>query len=57
MAYKLEHIMSDHIGVLVGTMQKWGNSQPDVYMISEEGHKIYTQRYVYIIRVYMIFHM
>jgi len=44
MAYKLEHIMSDHIGVLVGTMQKWGNSQPDLYMISEEGHKIYTQR-------------
>lgn len=44
MAYKLEHVLSDHMGVLVGTMQKWGNGQPDVYIISEEGHKIYTQK-------------
>jgi len=44
MAYKLEHVMADHLGVLVGTMQKWSNSQPDVYIISEEGHKIYTQK-------------
>eukprot|EP00092_Neocalanus_flemingeri_P032900 GFUD01035782.1.p1 GENE.GFUD01035782.1~~GFUD01035782.1.p1 ORF type:complete len:427 (-),score=96.28 GFUD01035782.1:70-1350(-) len=44
MAYKLEHEMTDHLGVLVGTVQKWGNDQPDVYIISEEGHKIYTQK-------------
>jgi len=44
MAYKLEHVTSDHVGVLVGTMQKWANSQPDLYIISEEGHKIYTQK-------------
>eukprot|EP00092_Neocalanus_flemingeri_P025242 GFUD01027374.1.p1 GENE.GFUD01027374.1~~GFUD01027374.1.p1 ORF type:complete len:432 (-),score=86.85 GFUD01027374.1:44-1339(-) len=44
MAYKLEHEMTDHLGVLAGTIQKWGNDQPDVYIISEEGHKIYTQK-------------
>ena len=44
MAYKLEHKLSDHIGVLAGTIQKCGNGQPDVYIISEEGHKIYTQK-------------
>ena len=44
MAYKLEHELSDHMGLLVGTMQKWANGQPDVYIISEEGHKIYTQK-------------
>merc|ERR1719154_244419 len=32
------------MGVLMGTVQKWANGQPDVYIISEEGHKIYTQK-------------
>jgi len=44
MAYKLEHVPSDHVAVLVETMHKWSNSQPDVYIISKEGHKIYTHK-------------
>jgi len=44
MAYKLEHVPSDHMALLVETMHKWSNSQPDVYIISEEGHKIYTHK-------------
>merc|ERR1719186_2256436 len=36
--------MVSQTGLLVGTMQKWANGQPDVYIISEEGHKIYTQK-------------
>jgi len=36
--------MANHTGVLLGTVQKWANGQPDVYIISEEGHKIYTQK-------------
>jgi len=44
MAYKLEHVLSDHMALMAETMQKWSNSQPDVYIISEEGHKIYTHK-------------
>jgi len=44
MAYKLEHVAGDHLSVLVETMRKWSNSQPDMYIISEEGHKIYTHK-------------
>jgi len=44
MAYKLEHVQGDHMGVLMETMHKWSNSQPDMYIISEEGHKIYTHK-------------
>jgi len=44
MAYKLEHVPVDHMVVLVETLQKWSNSQPDVYIISEEGHKVYTHK-------------
>jgi len=44
MAYKLEHVPGDHLGVLVETMHKWSNNQPDMYIISEEGHKIYTHK-------------
>ena len=45
MAYKLEHVQGDHMAVLMETMHKWSNSQPDMYIISEEGHKIYTHKY------------
>merc|ERR1719186_575879 len=36
--------MVSQTGLLVGTMQKWANGQSDVYIISEEGHKIFTQK-------------
>eukprot|EP00092_Neocalanus_flemingeri_P025062 GFUD01027178.1.p1 GENE.GFUD01027178.1~~GFUD01027178.1.p1 ORF type:complete len:391 (+),score=104.27 GFUD01027178.1:61-1233(+) len=44
MAYKLEHSNEEQRSLLSSTVQKWSNSQPDMYMISIEGHKIYTQR-------------
>jgi len=44
MAYKLEHIPSDHMAVLVEMMHKLGKSQPDMYIISEEGRKIFTHK-------------
>jgi len=44
MAYKLEHSTEEQRKLLSSTLQKWSNCQPDVYLISTEGHKIYTQR-------------
>ena len=44
MSYKLEHIPSDHMAVLVEMMHKLGKSQPDMYIISEEGRKIFTHK-------------
>jgi len=44
MAYKLEHSGEEQKKLLSSTLQKWGNCQPDVYLVSTEGHKIYTQR-------------
>eukprot|EP00092_Neocalanus_flemingeri_P040574 GFUD01044180.1.p1 GENE.GFUD01044180.1~~GFUD01044180.1.p1 ORF type:complete len:390 (+),score=111.73 GFUD01044180.1:43-1212(+) len=44
MAYKLEHSNEEQRILLSSTVQKWSNSQPDMYMVSIEGHKVYTQR-------------
>jgi len=44
MAYKLEHSNDEQRSLLSSTVQKWSNCQPDMYIISIEGHKIYTQR-------------
>jgi len=44
MAYKLEHSAEEQRKLLSSTLQKWSNCQPDIYLISTEGHKIYTQR-------------
>eukprot|EP00092_Neocalanus_flemingeri_P012424 GFUD01013394.1.p1 GENE.GFUD01013394.1~~GFUD01013394.1.p1 ORF type:complete len:385 (+),score=117.37 GFUD01013394.1:45-1199(+) len=44
MAYKLEHSNEEQRILLSSTVQKWSNSQPDMYMVSTEGHKVYTQR-------------
>eukprot|EP00092_Neocalanus_flemingeri_P025063 GFUD01027179.1.p1 GENE.GFUD01027179.1~~GFUD01027179.1.p1 ORF type:complete len:397 (+),score=112.78 GFUD01027179.1:61-1251(+) len=44
MAYKLEHSNEAQRSLLSSTVQKWSNSQPDMYMVSIEGHKVYTQR-------------
>jgi len=44
MAYKLEHSNDEQRSLLSSTVQKWSNCQPDMYIISTEGHKIYTQR-------------
>jgi len=44
MAYKLEHSSDEQRKLLSSTLQKLGNCQPDVYLVSSEGHKVYTQR-------------
>ena len=44
MAYKLELSSGEQKTLLSSTVQKWSNCQPDMYIISTEGHKIYTQR-------------
>jgi len=44
MAYKLEHSNDEQRSLLSSTVEKWSNCQPDMYIISKEGHKIYTQR-------------
>ena len=43
MAYKIAHEENVHVGILSSTIQKWSNSHPDIFIISKEGHKIYTQ--------------
>jgi len=44
MAYKLEHSVQDQMKMLSSTLQKWTINQPDLYFISNEGHKIYTHK-------------
>ena len=46
MAYKLEHKSDTYIDTLNRTFEKWSNSPPDIYLMSLEGHKIYTQRII-----------
>jgi len=43
MAYKLELKGYVHLEVLSSTLQRWSSAQPDVFIISQEGHKIYAQ--------------
>ena len=42
--YKLEHDSLAHVSLLRFTMQGWSNPQSDVYIISSEGHKVFTNR-------------
>ena len=41
---KLEHSSDEQRKLLSSTLQKLVNCQPDVYLVSSEGHKVYTQR-------------
>ena len=43
--YKLEHDRMAHASLLKSTIQGWSSPETDVYIISEEGHKIFTNRY------------
>ena len=42
--YKLEHDRAAHASLLKTTIQGWSNPQTDVYIISREGHKVFTNR-------------
>ena len=46
MAYKLEHKSNTYLDILNRTFDKWSNSPPDIYLMSLEGHKIFTQRII-----------
>ena len=57
--YKLEHDRMAHTSLLKSTIQGWSNPQTDVYIISKEGHKIFTNRYLVEmphLRDYILFH-
>jgi len=44
MSYKLELSGEEQRALLLSTLNKWSNGEPDVFLITTEGHKIYTQR-------------
>ena len=41
--YRIENTSSEHASVLKSTIVAWGEKQPDVYLVSKDGEKIYTQ--------------
>merc|ERR1712142_431170 len=42
--YRIENTASEHASVLKSAVVSWGERQPDVYLVSKEGVKVYTQR-------------
>jgi len=44
MAYKLEHAVKDHQDTLQETLLDWSKDDHDIYLVSDEGHKIFTQK-------------
>ena len=44
MAYKLALKGHVHLEALSSTLQSWSDGQTDVFLISQEGHTIYTRR-------------
>jgi len=46
MAYNLEHKSGSYTQIVNSTFEKWTNSHPDIFLMSSEGHKIYTQKFI-----------
>jgi len=44
MSYKVEQQGEEHLAVLGGALRIWSNQEPDVHLLSIEGHRIFTQR-------------
>jgi len=42
--YHIENTINDHTNLLKQTVTHWGDLQPDMYLVSREGVKVYTQR-------------
>ena len=42
--YRIENTVNDHTNLLKQTVNHWGDIQPDMYLVSKEGVKVYTQR-------------
>jgi len=50
MVYKLEHSSDEQINTMSNIMQEWSMSQPDLLLISKEGNKIFTHRFLFGLR-------
>jgi len=50
MVYKLEHSSDEQINTMSNIMQEWSMSQPDLFLISKEGNKIFTHRFLFGLR-------
>ena len=44
MSYKVEQQGEEHLAVLGGALRNWSHQEPDVHLLSIEGHRIFTQR-------------
>jgi len=44
MAYKLES--EDHVSMIKETFEQWTRSSPNIFFISSDGHKIFTQKII-----------
>jgi len=44
--YRLEHDSTNHVSALGSAIQTWANPQSDVFFVSREGHKVFTNRYL-----------
>jgi len=42
--YRIENTMTEHASMLKYAVVTWGEKQPDMYLVSREGVKVYTQR-------------
>ena len=42
--YRIENTMTEHASMLKYAVVTWGEKQPDMYFVSREGVKVYTQR-------------
>ena len=42
--YCIENNVTEHASMLKYTVVGWGERQPDMYLVSKEGVKVYTQR-------------
>jgi len=43
-SFQIENTESEHASVLRYTIHAWGEKQPDMFLVSKEGVKVYTQR-------------
>eukprot|EP00092_Neocalanus_flemingeri_P010726 GFUD01011554.1.p1 GENE.GFUD01011554.1~~GFUD01011554.1.p1 ORF type:complete len:326 (+),score=87.01 GFUD01011554.1:56-1033(+) len=42
--YRIENTMEEHASMVKYAVVAWGEKQPDMYLVSSEGVKVYTQR-------------
>ena len=45
-AYRLEYSINEFLDTVNTTFQHWTSGSPDLVLVSSEGHKIYTQKFL-----------